>query len=392
MTKWLISRFIPGDRDPGDPEVRKQYGTLSGGVGIGLNLLLFLGKLLSGFLTGSVAVVADAVNNLSDAATSVVTLVGFRLAGQEADREHPFGHGRMEYLTGLIVAMAIIMMGIELGKSSVGKIFRPEPLSFSWLAVGILVASIGVKLWMYFFNRKLGQIIGSAAMEATAADSLSDTVSTGVVLAATLAGHYFKLHIDGFAGLLVAVFILKTGWEAAKDTLDPLLGRPMDPALAKEIDRLAVEHPNILAIHDLVYHDYGPGRAMMSFHAEVPADADLLDIHDMIDHIEREMKARYHIETVIHMDPVVNDDRTRTLREQVAQLACTLDRRITIHDLRITAGPRHTNVLFDMVLPYGSPLSDSQAKEQMGKLVRQLDKRYHPVIQVDHSFIEDQGE
>ena len=201
-----------------------------------------------------------------------------------------------------------------------------------------------------------------------------------------------ELQIDGFAGLLVAVFILKTGWEAAKDTLDPLLGRPMDPALAKEIDRLAVEHPNILAIHDLVYHDYGPGRAMMSFHAEVPADADLLDIHDMIDNIEREMKARYHIETVIHMDPVVNDDRTRTLREQVAQLACTLDRRITIHDLRITAGPRHTNVLFDMVLPYGSPLGDSQAKEQMGKLVRQLDKRYHPVIQVDHSFIEDQGE
>ena len=383
MTNWLLRRWIPGERDPADPEVRKKYGTLSGGVGIGLNLLLFLGKLISGFLTGSVAVVGDAVNNLSDAATSVVTLVGFRLAGRAADAEHPYGHGRAEYLTGLIVALAILMMGVEIGKSSVEKLLHPQPLAFSWLAVGILASAILVKLWMYFFNRTLGREIGSAAMEATAADSLSDAVSTAVVLGSTLAGQLLHLHIDGMAGLLVAAFILKTGWDAAKDTLDPLLGRPMDPELAAEIDRLAVEHRDILAIHDLVYHDYGPGRAMMSFHAEVPADAKLLEIHDMIDHIEREMKRKYHIETVIHMDPVVNDQRTQALREQVMELALTLDPRITIHDFRITASSRHPKVCFDMVLPFSSPLSDAQAKEQMGKLVKGLSRRYQPVIQVD---------
>lgn len=388
MTKLLIRCFIPKDGDPKDLEVRRQYGTLSGGVGILLNILLFLGKFLSGVLTGSIAIVGDAVNNLSDAASSVVTLIGFRLAGQEADEDHPFGHGRMEYLSGLIVAMAIMMMGIEIGKSSLTKIFRPEDLVFSWLAGGILLAAILVKLWLYFFNRTLGRIIGSAAMEATAADSLSDALSTGVVLLATLVEHFSGLKIDGLAGLLVAAFILKTGWEAAKDTLDPLLGRPMDPELAVEIDRLAVEHPYILSIHDLVYHDYGPGRAMMSFHAEVPADADLLDVHDMIDHIEREMKQRYNIETVIHMDPVVNDERTLALREQVAQLARTIDCRITIHDLRTTAGPRHTNVLFDMLVPYDLGKSDQEVRAEMKKMVKGLSKKYYPVIEVDRSFVE----
>lgn len=388
MTKLLIRCFIPKNGDPKDPEVRRRYGTLSGGVGILLNLLLFLGKFLSGVLTGSIAIVGDAINNLSDAATSVVTLIGFRLAGQEADADHPFGHGRMEYLSGLIVAMAIVMMGIEIGKSSLSKIFNPEDLMFSWLAGGILLAAILVKLWLYFFNRTLSKIIGSAAMEATAADSLSDAISTGVVLLATLVEHFSGLKIDGLAGLLVAAFILKTGWEAAKDTLDPLLGRPMDPELAAEIDRLAVEHTYILSIHDLVYHDYGPGRAMMSFHAEVPAEADLLDVHDMIDHIEREMKQRYGIETVIHMDPVVNDERTLALREQVAQLARSIDPRMTIHDLRTTAGPRHTNVLFDVLVPYDLGKSDQEVKAEMKRLVKGLSKKYYPVIEVDRSFVE----
>ena len=392
MTKLLIRCFIPGNGDPKDPQVRRKYGTLAGGVGILANVLLFLGKFLSGVLTGSIAIIGDAVNNLSDAASSVVTLIGFRLAGQEADADHPFGHGRMEYLSGLVVAMAIIMMGIEIGKSSITKIFRPEELQFSWLAGGILLAAILVKLWLYFFNRTLGKTIGSAAMEATAADSLSDAVSTGVVLAATLVEHFSGFKIDGLAGLLVAAFILKTGWEAVKDTIDPLLGRPMDPELAAEIDRLAVEHNYILSIHDLVYHDYGPGRAMMSFHAEVPADADLLDVHDMIDHIEREMKQRYGIETVIHMDPVVNDERTLALREQVARLARSIDERISIHDLRTTAGPRHTNVLFDMVVPYDLGKSDQEVIKEMTKLVKGLSKKYFPVIEIDRSFVERLGD
>ena len=388
MTQLLLKLFVPAGGDPKDPAVRSCYGTLAGTTGIVLNFLLFCGKILSGLLIGSIAVVADAINNLSDAASSVVTLIGFRLAGQEADEDHPFGHGRIEYLTGLVVAAAILLMGFEIGKSSVEKILHPEALNFSWLAMGILAAAIVVKLWLFVFNRKLGKIIDSAAMEATAADSLSDAISTGVVMLATVVGHFWGLQIDGFAGLLVAAFILKTGIEAAKETIDPLLGRAMDPDLALEIDQLALEHPYILGIHDLIYHDYGPGRAMMSFHAEVPADADLLDVHDMIDHIEREMKQKHGIDTVIHMDPIVNDQRTMELREKVAALARQIDPEITIHDFRMTAGPRHTNLLFDMVVPYAHKKQEAKVKEEMERLVKGMSERYFPVILVEYSYVE----
>lgn len=388
MTAFLIRLLLPSGADPGDPQVRQRCGSVSGGVGIVLNALLFLGKLLSGLATGSIAVVADAFNNLSDAASSVITLVGFRLAGQDADQEHPFGHGRMEYLTGLVVALAILLMGVEIGKSSLEKIFSPEVTTFSWMAVVILFLSILVKLWMFFFNRTLGRRIGSAAMEATAADSLSDSVSTGVVLLSTLISHFLHVQVDGFAGLLVAVFILKTGWDSARETLDPLLGRPMDPSLAADIDRLVLSHPHILNIHDLVYHDYGPGRAMMSFHVEVPAGCDLLEIHDVVDHIERELKERHHIETVIHVDPVVNDERTLALRDQVTRLTQELDPVLTIHDFRITAGPLHTNLIFDVVVPYGFRLTDQQVLEQLTRSIRALYDHYYPVIQVDHSYID----
>ena len=387
LIQYLIRHWLEG-KDPKSPEVRQMCGTRAGGVGILLNTLLCLGKLLAGMITGSIAIIGDALNNLSDAASSVITLIGFRLAGQAADEEHPFGHGRMEYLAGLVVSMAILLMGFELGKSSVEKLLHPEELDFSWLAVVILAASVAVKVWMYFFNRTLAQKIGSETMAATAADSLSDSAATSVVLLATLVGHFFHWKIDGFAGLLVAVFILKTGWEAAKDTLDPLLGRPMDPELATDIDQLVLSHDNILGIHDLVYHDYGPGRAMMSFHAEVPADADLLEMHDLIDHIERELKEKHHIETVIHMDPVVNDERTAALREQVAYLAQQLDPCLTIHDLRITAGPHHTNVLFDVMVPYGFRLTDHQVVSQLRQDVEALSPKYSAVIQVDHSYVE----
>lgn len=225
-------------------------------------------------------------------------------------------------------------------------------------------------------------------MEATAADSLSDSVSTGVVLLSTLISHFLHVQVDGFAGLLVAVFILKTGWDSARETLDPLLGRPMDPSLAADIDRLVLSHPHILNIHDLVYHDYGPGRAMMSFHVEVPAGCDLLEIHDVVDHIERELKERHHIETVIHVDPVVNDERTLALREQVTRLTQELDPVLTIHDFRITAGPLHTNLIFDVVVPYGFRLTDQQVLEQLTRSIRALSDHYYPVIQVDHSYID----
>lgn len=388
LIQLLISLFIPKGADPKDPAVRGRYGALAGTVGVLLNLLLFFLKVISGLIMGSIAVIADAINNLSDAAASVVTLIGFRLAGQEADEDHPFGHGRIEYLTGLVVAVAILLMGLEIGKSSIEKILNPEALTFSWVAVGILGASVGVKVWLFFFNRKLGGIIESAAMEATAADSLSDALSTGVVMLATLVGHVWGLQIDGFAGLLVAAFILKTGIEAARETIDPLLGRAMDPELAREIDRLALEHPHILGIHDLIYHDYGPGRAMMSFHAEVPADSDILDVHDMIDHIEREMKEKYGIDTVIHMDPMVNDQRTVELREQVAALAREIDPEITIHDFRMTAGTRHTKLIFDMVIPHGRKKREVEIRKEMEDKVKQLSEQYFPVIEVEYSYVD----
>ncbi len=380
--------FCLHSKDPQAPESRQRCGILSGGIGIALNLLLFLGKLLAGIVTSSIAVTADAFNNLSDAASSVVTLVGFHLAGQEADEEHPFGHGRMEYLAGLVVALLILLVGVELVQSSVDKILHPEPVVFSTLSAVILAVSIGVKLWMFWFNRALSRRIQSAALAATAADSLSDAAGTGILLLGLLAGRFFALPLDGWLGLAVALFILRTGWGAAKDTIDPLLGRPMDPQLAADIDRIVLGHNYILGIHDLVYHDYGPGRAMMSLHAEVPADGDFLAIHDVIDHIERELKAKHHIETCIHMDPVMRDERTQALRAQVERIVKGVDPVLTLHDFRITAGPIHTNILFDVVVPYGFRLSDGQVRAALYEGIKELSDRYFPVVQVDRSYVE----
>lgn len=388
MIQYMIKRMIPDVEAGCDGVVRQRCGRLAGLVGIGVNFLLFVMKLLAGALSGSVAVVADAFNNLSDAGTSVVTLVGFHLAGQEADEEHPFGHGRMEYLAGLVVSLAILLVGFELGKSSVEKIFHPQALTFSWLSVLILGASVLIKLWLWRFNRALGRCIDSAAMTAAAADSLSDAIATAVVLASGLLGSWLDLQVDGYVGVLVAVFIFRAGWQAAKETLDPLLGRPMDPELARDIDRLVLDHPYILGIHDLVYHDYGPGRAMMSFHAEVPADGDLLAIHDVIDHIERELKQRNHIETVIHMDPVVQDESTERLRAQVEARAKELDDRLSIHDLRTTAGPIHTNLIFDVMVPYGFHMTDAQVREALTRSIREISEKYYAVIEIDRPYVD----
>ena len=388
MLDAVLRRLIPNYTQTHDPAVRERYGLLAGAAGLGLNLLLFAAKLLAGILTGAISVTADAFNNLSDAAGSAVTLAGFKLAAQKADERHPFGHGRLEYLAGLAVSVLILLVGAELAQSSVRKILSPEPVAFSTLSAGILAASVVVKLWMFWFNRGLSRAIQSAALSATAADSLSDAVATTTLLLGLLAGHFLSLPLDGWLGLAVALFILRAGWGAARDTIDPLLGRPMDPELAADIDRIVLGHEYILGIHDLVYHDYGPGRAMMSLHAEVPADGNFLEIHDMIDHIERELKARHHIETCIHMDPVVRDWRTEALRNQVADIAKGLDPALTIHDFRITAGPIHTNILFDVVVPYGFRLSDSQVRAALGEGVKGLSDRYFPVVQVDHSYVE----
>ena len=392
MTDWLVQRCIRRPEDGSDPAVRQAYGLLSGGVGIVLNLLLSAGKFVAGVLTGSIAVTADAFNNLSDAGSSVVTLVGFRMAAKRADDDHPFGHGRIEYLSGLAVAVAILVVGLELAKSSLEKVLHPVEVAFSWLSVGILCASILVKRWMFFFNRNLSRRIGSAAMMATATDSLSDAAATSAVLLGTLVGHFADLYIDGWVGVLVAVFILRAGWGAAKDTLDPLLGQSPDPELVRGIQETVLGRPEIVGMHDLVVHDYGPGRCMASLHAEVPMDADILVIHDVIDNLERELRRKLGVEVVIHMDPIaVGDPRTDALKAQVTELVRRIDPDMTIHDFRMTAGPEHTNLIFDVAVPYHCRLEDEQVQEAIGAAVKALPGNYYTVVSVDHVYADHKG-
>ena len=392
MTDWLVQRCIRRPEDGSDPAVRQAYGLLSGGVGIVLNLLLSAGKFVAGVLTGSIAVTADAFNNLSDAGSSVVTLVGFRMAAKRADDDHPFGHGRIEYLSGLAVAVAILVVGLELAKSSLEKVLHPVEVAFSWLSVGILCASILVKLWMFFFNRNLSRRIGSAAMMATATDSLSDAAATSAVLLGTLVGHFADLYIDGWVGVLVAAFILRAGWGAAKDTLDPLLGQSPDPELVRGIQETVLGRPEIVGMHDLVVHDYGPGRCMASLHAEVPMDADILVIHDVIDNLERELRRKLGVEVVIHMDPIaVGDPRTDALKAQVTELVRRIDPDMTIHDFRMTAGPEHTNLIFDVAVPYHCRLEDEQVQEAIGAAVKALPGNYYTVVSVDHVYADHKG-
>ena len=385
----LVRLFIKDCDNVTDPAVRERYGILSGAVGIVLNLLLSAGKLFAGLMTGSISITADAFNNLSDAGSSVVTLVGFKLAGQKADDGHPFGHGRMEYLAGLLVSLMILLVGVELGRSSIGKILRPEAVDFSLVSTGILAASILVKLWMGQFNRGLGRKIGSAAMAATAADSLSDAVATPAALAGSLVNRFAHVNIDGWVGLAVAVFILRSGWGAAKDTINPLLGESPDPELVKQLRELVLSHPQVVGMHDLIIHDYGPGRRLCSFHAEVPQDADILDAHDAIDHIEREIKEKFGIETTVHMDPIATaDEKVNQLRRQVADLARVVEPEMTIHDFRVVRGPTHTNVIFDAVVPHKCRLTDEEVLQRLRQAVSALDPAYQAVIQIDRAYVE----
>ena len=386
----LLSRWFIRDRDNvTDPRVRRAYGQLCGFVGIGLNILLFAGKFFAGTLSGSVAITADAFNNLSDAGSSVVTLLGFRLAGKKPDPQHPFGHGRLEYVSGLIVAGLILLMGVELAKSSVEKILHPAAVDFSVIALVILAVSICVKLYMCLYNRRIGKKIRSAAMEATAADSLSDTTATAAVLLAMLIAKWTGLDIDGWVGLVVAGFILFSGVKSARETISPLLGQPPEKEFVDRIQAIVLSHPEILGLHDLVVHDYGPGRGMVSLHAEVPAHGDLLELHDVVDSIEMDLSRQLNCQAVIHMDPVVTDDGlTGPLRSRVAELVKQVDPAITIHDFRVVAGPTHTNLVFDAVVPIDEKLTAAQAAEKIRALVRTMDDgRYFAVVTVENSYI-----
>ena len=383
----FLSRIFFKERDMEPAALRQAYGTLCGAVGIGLNILLFAGKLLAGIISGSIAVTADAFNNLTDAGSSVVTLLGFRLGGQKADKDHPFGHGRFEYLSGLAVSMFIILMGFELAKTSVEKIMNPAPVEASVLTVAILCGAIAVKFYMFLYNRSFGRKFSSTAMEATATDSLSDCAATAVVLISTLVGHFWDLQIDGWCGALVALFIFWSGIKAAKETVDPLLGTPPAPEYVEQIRDLVMAHETVIGIHDLVVHDYGPGRCMISLHAEVSAAGDLMVIHDEIDNVEKELRDTLGCEAVIHMDPIVTDDGiTGETRAKVAALVSCIDEEITIHDFRMVMGPTHTNVIFDAVVPFRFRLADEDVRGKIEKAVRTLDGNYRAVVNVERSY------
>lgn len=384
MIRLFTKLFIKNPEDTSSPAVRQAYGVLSGAVGIFLNLALFAGKFAAGLISGSIAITADAFNNLSDAGSSVITLIGFRMAGQKPDPGHPFGHGRIEYLSGLFVSIAILIMGFELIQSSVSKVLHPEPVAFSPVIILILAASILVKCYMYLYNRMISRKIDSAAMMATARDSLSDTVATSTVLVCTLLSYFQDLQIDGWCGILVGLFILYSGYDAARDTINPLLGQAPDPAFVKQVESLVLSYPDILGVHDLIVHNYGPGRIMISVHAEVPADGDILALHDTIDNIEHELKSRLLCEAVIHMDPVcTHDEETVRLRKIVSGFAGEIDKALSVHDLRLVKGTTHTNVIFDLLIPYGFPISDEKTVTLIREKITELDGKYIAVINVD---------
>lgn len=388
MVTLLAKLFIKDYRNTENPSVRGAYGILCSIVGIVLNLLLFAGKYLAGSLSGSLAIMADAFNNLSDAASSFVTLIGFRFAGRGPDTDHPFGHGRYEYISGLVVSFLILLMGIELGQSSIEKILQPEAMEGGWLTVLILLASIAVKFYMHLYNRRIGQKIDSAAMKATAMDSLSDSIATAVVLICTVIYLATDVNLDGWGGGLVALFIIYTGITSIRDTLSPLLGQAPDPEYVQKIETIVKAHPEILGIHDLVVHDYGPGHRLISLHGEVSGDGDIYVLHDVIDRIEQELHEKLGCEAVIHMDPIAaNDEHVNAMREKVEKLLARWDSRISLHDFRMVEGPTHTNLIFDAVVPQDLAATEEEAQKKIAQLIAQLGEQYRAVVKIDRFYV-----
>ena len=388
MITFLASLFIKDRRNYDSPAVRQAYGVLSGAVGIGLNILLFLGKWIAGTLSGSIAITADAFNNLSDAGSSIITLIGFRLSGQAPDPEHPFGHGRMEYISGLLVSVAILVMGFELIWSSFGKLRDPEPIESSALVLGILLASILVKVYMFYYNRSLSKKLDSAAMKATSVDSLSDTVATTLVLIATVISKYTGLILDGWFGILVGIFIVYTGGSTLKETIDLLIGQPPKKEFIEEIREIVLGHSLVYGVHDLIVHDYGPGRRMISLHAEVAVDGDIQDIHEQIDHIEHELQEKLNCSATIHMDPIVTDDKeVLEMKAKVEAMVQSLDEAFSMHDFRMVKGPTRTNLIFDVEVPRKTSLTDNEIMNRLKEQVHGLPgSKYFAVIQIDHEY------
>lgn len=390
MISILTKIFIKDHTNTSDVKVRQLYGILCGAAGIALNVFLFLIKFIAGQLSGSIAITADAFNNLSDAGSSIITLVGFKMAGQKPDSQHPFGHGRIEYISGLLVSVIILLMGVELLKSSVHKMMHPEVIDASPLVLIILVISICVKFYMFLYNSRISKKIDSAAMMATAKDSISDSISTIVVLITTLLAYLLDVKADGWCGILVALFVIWTGIGAMKDTVGPLLGQPPEPEFVDRIEEIIMEYKaqGVLGLHDLVVHNYGPGRVMLSVHVEVPSTGDILVLHDMIDLIEHRLARDLNCSAVIHMDPVCVDDAlTNQIKHKIEDIVGGMEGTIRFHDFRIVHGPTHTNLIFDVVVPYDYPMSDDEVVSYMEKQIEKLGENYFAVIDVDKAYV-----
>lgn len=384
MIEWLARRWIPGWEHTSSPDVRRRYGTLCGVVGIFWNLLLFAGKFAAGTVSGSVAVVADAVNNLSDAGSSVITVVGFRMAGKRPDSQHPFGHGRMEYIAGLMVSFLILMMGVELAQSSLEEILHPEMPEVHGAVLAVLLLSIAVKLYMAYYNRAVGRKVNSPTLLAAASDSLSDCFSTLAVLLSSLAAHFLGWNLDGWCGLLVSVLIFWAGVTSLRDTVDPLLGQAPSLEFTEQVEALVRSHPGILGVHDLVVHDYGPGRRMISLHAEIPASSDLIEAHTLIDHIEQELADTLDCHAVIHMDPmVIGDAHTDRVAEQILQLVRRVDRRLSLYDFHMVTGDGRVKLIFSVEAPYALALSDEELRTCIDRRVAALPGQYYAVIHIE---------
>ncbi len=384
----LILKIITHNKPVSDSEFREKVGISCGLLGILINIILFIGKLISGILSSSISIIADAFNNFTDVGSSVITVMGFKLAGQKPDKEHPFGHGRMEYISGFIISVLILIVGFELGKSSLEKIIKPEEIKFNLLAVIILLFSLMFKVYMFLYNRKYGNKIDSASLLAVGRDSLNDCITTSVVLFCYIIFYFFKINIDSYCGLALAVFILISGIKTAKETIDPLLGQAPDEELVKSIYDIVMSHEGIIGMHDLVVHDYGPGRLLISLHAEVPSANDIMFSHDIIDNVEKELSEKLSCEALIHMDPICDDDElVNDLRKKISIILKNIDVSISMHDFRIVVGDTHTNLIFDVVLPYDLRINRTEIKTMIENEVKKIDKTYFTVIHFDNLYI-----
>ncbi len=386
LTKWLVKTFVKRPEDTDDERVRYTYGRLAGAAGLTANVLLFAAKLAIGALSGSVAILADAFNNLSDAGSSIVTLVGFKLSSAPPDAEHPFGHGRMEYLSALGVAALIMAAGFELFLSAVDKIRHPALPEFGVLTIVVLALAIAVKLWMALFYKKIGNTIRSEALKASCADSRNDVICTGVVLLTSLIGWLSGVAIDGYVGLLVALFVIWSGFTVIKETVSPLLGQAPDPEMVQDIKNTVMAHLGIIGVHDLIIHTYGPGRLVLSVHAEVSCHEDMMRSHDLIDCVERELSRKYRAIACIHMDPVDSgNEEVEALKITVETILEDIDPRLTMHDFRVVFGETHTNLIFDVVAPFDFK-DEASVKAELQRRVTVVNPHLFTVVTVEHSF------